>query len=235
MNARRLVWAVPIGLVAAAPIISYFVFPDDFLPAFYAWIREHGTVGVLIFAVVYVVICVFLLAPGELVSAAAGFLFGAWGAPLAVISHFIAALIGFLISRYFLRARVKAWTTKHRLFAAIDAAAAEHSWVLVLLLRLNPLAPPNIQNYFFGATNIGLLPYSVATFFGIIPLTVAYVYLGAIGQTLVFEQGITSSKLALLCIGLIATAVAVYMMTRKVSQKLREMTTAQETIGLRPS
>jgi hypothetical protein len=61
------------------------------------------------------------------------------------------------------------------------------------------------------------------------------VYLGAIGQTLVFEQGLTSSKLALLCIGLIATVVAVYMMTRKVSQKLREMTTAQETIGLRPS
>jgi uncharacterized membrane protein YdjX (TVP38/TMEM64 family) len=163
---------------------------------------------------------------------AAGFLFGAWGAPLAVASAFMAAVIAFLISRHFVRARVKAWSAKRPLLAAIDAAVAEESWILVILLRLNPLAPPNFQNYFFGATNIALRPYSIASFFGIIPLTAVYVYLGTVAQKLVFQEGLTPSRIALLCLGLIVTVIVIYIMTKKVGQKLRELGAAPETIGL---
>ena len=42
-------------------------------------------------------------------------------------------------------------------------------WKIVALLRLNPLVPFNLQNYFFGVTDIGFWPYAAATFFGIMP------------------------------------------------------------------
>jgi uncharacterized membrane protein YdjX (TVP38/TMEM64 family) len=232
MKVRRLLWAALIIVVAGAPLISYFLFPEDWIPSFYRWVQSQGIIGALAFAVIYVIICVFLLAPGELMAVAAGFLFGAWGAPLAVASAFAAAVIAFLISRHFFRARVKAWSSKRPLLAAIDAAVAEESWVLVILLRLNPLAPPNFQNYFFGATNIGLRPYSIASFFGIIPLTIIFVYLGAVGQSLMFEEGFTPHKFALLCLGLIASAAVVYIMTKKVGQKLRELSATPEAMGL---
>ena len=235
MKVRRLLWAGLIIVVAAAPLISYLLFPEDWIPSFYRWVQSQGLIGALLFALIYVIVCVLLLAPGELMAVAAGFLFGAWGAPLANVSAFMTAVIAFLISRHFARERVKAWSAKRPMLAAIDAAVAEESWVLVILLRLNPLAPPNFQNYFFGATNIGFLPYSVASFFGVIPLTAVYVYLGAVGQSLVFEQGFTRSRIALLCLGLIASAVVVYVMTKKVGQKLRELSAAPETMELRRS
>jgi hypothetical protein len=55
------------------------------------------------------------------------------------------------------------------------------------------------------------------------PLTAVYVYLGAVGQSLVFEEGLTPSKIALLCLGLMASAAIVYVITKKVRQKLHEM------------
>jgi uncharacterized membrane protein YdjX (TVP38/TMEM64 family) len=223
LKARHLVWAILIILIAGAPFISYFLFPDDWIPAFYKWIKAQGLVGALVFAIVYVIICVLLLASAELMAVAAGFLYGPWGGALAVLSFFTAAVIAFLISRHFLRARVKAWTAKRPLLAAIDATVAEDSWLISILLRLNPFVPPNFQNYFFGATNIAPVPYGIATFFGIMPLTAVYVYLGAVGQSLVFEEGLTPSKIALLCLGLIASAAMVFVMSKKVGKKLREM------------
>jgi uncharacterized membrane protein YdjX (TVP38/TMEM64 family) len=228
MTIARLMGVVLISLVIAAPFMAYFFFPEDWIPVFYRWVQAQGAIGAIVFAIVYVLICVFLLAPAELVAVAAGFVFGFWGVPLAVLAFFTAALIAFALSRHFLRARVKSWTAKRPLLGAIDAAIAEQSWLVAILLRLNPFVPPNVTNYFFGATQIGFLPYAVATFLGIIPLTAFYVYLGAVGQSLVFEQGLAPSKIALLCLGLIATAAVLYAMTRKVTQKLREMSPVRE-------
>jgi uncharacterized membrane protein YdjX (TVP38/TMEM64 family) len=222
-------------LVASAPFIAYFVLPDGCIPSFYKWIQTQGAIGALVFAIVYVIICVFLLAPGELMSVAAGFLFGTWGAPLALLSSFAAALIAFLISRHFLRAKVKAWAAKRPLFLAIDAAAAEESWFLVVLLRLNPLVPPNLQNYFLGATNIGFVPYSIATFFGLMPLTAVYVYVGAVAQSIAFDASFSSAKVALLCVGFAVSAVVIYVMTKKAGEKLREMSSRPAAIELRDS
>jgi uncharacterized membrane protein YdjX (TVP38/TMEM64 family) len=120
LRVRHVVWAVLIILIAGAPIISYFLFQDDWIPAFYKWIKAQGLIGALVFAIVYVIICVLLLAPAELMAVAAGFLYGSWGGALAVLSFFTAAVIAFLISRHFLRARVKAWTARRPLVAAID-------------------------------------------------------------------------------------------------------------------
>jgi uncharacterized membrane protein YdjX (TVP38/TMEM64 family) len=39
---------------------------------------------------------------------------------------------------------------RKRLFSAIDDAVAEEGWRIVALLRLSPVVPFNLQNYFLA-------------------------------------------------------------------------------------
>jgi uncharacterized membrane protein YdjX (TVP38/TMEM64 family) len=122
--------------------------------------------------------------------------------------------------RRFLQARPK--------YAAIDRAVAEEGWKIVLLLRLNPLVPFNLQNYFFGATDVGFVPYVVVTFFGIMPGTAFYVYLGTLGREAGSGGGAT--RWIFLGAGLVLTALALFLIIRRANAKLGQLGIAP-TIG----
>ena len=85
------------------------------------------------------------------------------------------------------------------------------------------MVPFNFQNYFFGATDIGLVPYTIATLLGIMPFTAMYVYLGTVGRTIAIEEGFGASNIALLLFSLLATVGLVYFVGQKTKQKLQEM------------
>jgi hypothetical protein len=129
------------------------------------WIQGLGAWGAVVFSAVYVGVVV-AMAPAEIMSIAAGFIFGAWGFPLVVTSATIGATLAFLVSRYIVREKVRTLARRRPLFQAIDRIVGEDGWKIVALLRLNPLVPFNFQNYFFGATDVGLVSYTVSTFFG---------------------------------------------------------------------
>lgn len=103
---------------------------------------------------------------------------------------------------------------------AIDRAVSQEGWKIVGLLRLTPLVPFNLQNYLFGITSIGLLPYAAATFLGIIPGTILYVYLGALGRAAASGNGANAIKWTFFGIGLIATMVAAYIIARRAKAQL---------------
>jgi uncharacterized membrane protein YdjX (TVP38/TMEM64 family) len=183
---------------------------------------SSGAAGALAFAIVYVVSAVLLLAPSELMWIAAGVVFGAWAAPLVVVSSLVESLVVFLLSRHVLRPKVRLLLESRPLLRALDAAIRAESWKVGILLRLNALVPFNFQNYFFGATDIGLLPYTITTFFGVMPFTAMYVYLGTVGRTIAFEEGLGASNISLLLFGLLAIAGLIYLLARRTKQKLRE-------------
>src|SRR5213075_351618 len=80
---------------------------------------------------------------------------------------------------------------------------------IVVLIRLSAVFPFLFVNYAFGLTGIGFVPYVVATFFGILPLTVAIVYLGAAGAAVATQQ---NARSVILLVGaLIALGVSVYV------------------------
>jgi uncharacterized membrane protein YdjX (TVP38/TMEM64 family) len=194
---RHFTWLGLLVLLIGVGVAWYFLPTKDFVHSFSASIREHGTWGAVAFAIVYVVVVV-ALAPAEIMSIAAGFIFGPFGFPLVVISATIGATLAFLISRYLVRERVKALVGRRPVLRAIDRTVGEEGWKIVLLLRLNPLVPFNLQNYFFGGTDIGLVPYAVSTFFGIMPGSAMYVYLGTLGQAVTSEQDRELPKIAFL-------------------------------------
>lgn len=208
---------VAVALVALTA--TWFLLPArEWLDAFSNWIKDLGPLGWLLFGLVYVVGTV-ALAPGSVFSIAAGLTFGAWGYPLVVVSATVAATLAFIIARYVARDRVRKMVDGAPKFAAVDKAVSEDGWKIVALMRLSPAIPFNLQNYFFGVTDVNLWHYVLATFVGILPGTALYVYLGAIGSAAGADSG-GPVKWVFFGVGLLATIVVVVLVTRKARAKL---------------
>ena len=216
---RRLLLWIGAALVLAAIFLLWSLLPlREWLEALRGWIVGLGVAGVLVFALIYILGAV-VLAPEALLTILAGFAYGFWGLPIVLVAATLGAAAAFLIARYLARDRVRAAMARRRNLAAIDRAVAEEGWKIVGLLRLSPLVPFNLQNYLFGATGIPFRHFFVATFFGIIPGTALYTYLGVLGGA-VGNAG--RAKWVLFAIGLAATLGVAVLIARKARRKLRE-------------
>lgn len=67
-------------------------------------------------------------------------------------------------------------------FKAIDEAAAREGWKMVLLLRLSPVFQFVLLNNGLGLTKIRFWPAIFASWVGMLPGTILYVYLGSIAK-----------------------------------------------------
>jgi uncharacterized membrane protein YdjX (TVP38/TMEM64 family) len=214
--------ALGIGVVAVAA--AWFLLPlGEWLKSFNQWVASLGVWGYLVFAVVYIVATV-LLAPGSPLTIAAGVAFSGWAFPLIVIAATIGAALAFLVARYIARARVERLSEQRPKLKAVDQAVTEEGWKVVLLLRLSPVAPFNLQNYFFGITDIKFWHYVAATFVGIMPGTALYVYLGAIGAA-AGQRDAQGDPLRWMffAIGLVATVVVTVLIARRARATLEKL------------
>jgi uncharacterized membrane protein YdjX (TVP38/TMEM64 family) len=213
------------GLVAAWSLLPVGAWID----AFRTWVKLQGFLGHVIFVLAYMVAAV-ILAPASALTLAAGFAFGLAGFPTVIIGATLGAGAAFLIGRYMARGWVERQMAGSPMFRAIDKAIESEGWKIVGLMRLSPLVPFNLQNYFFGATKVGFWPYLVTSMFGIMPGTLLYVWIGSLGATAGMSGAAAPSsdattgmiKLVALGVGLLATAAVTVIVSRKASQKLRE-------------
>jgi uncharacterized membrane protein YdjX (TVP38/TMEM64 family) len=115
---------------------------------------------------------------------------------------------------------VQGWASRHPHGGAIVDAVTEQGWKIVLLLRLSPLVPFNVQNYLFGITGISFAHYAVATALGVLPGAALFLSIGAFGHG---TEDADSRMLnwILFGVGLVATVVAAVTVTRRVLAKLR--------------
>lgn len=149
------------------------------MPDFLESLRRKGAWGMIAFVAAYVVACVCLL-PGSLLTLGAGAVFGlARGFMLVSLASTLGATASFLIGRFAARDWVAGRAARHPRFAAIDAAVGEEGWRMVGLLRLSPVFPFNLLNYALGLTRVRLRDYLVASWIGMMPGTLLYVWLGA--------------------------------------------------------
>ncbi|MGE0521651.1 MAG: TVP38/TMEM64 family protein [Variibacter sp.] len=221
-TSSRTIWSIGLIAAALAAIAAGFFLPlQDWLRLFTDWVNGLGAAGIAIFAAGYV-IAVVLLLPTWVLTVSAGLAFGFLAIPLVVASASVGAVLAFLIARYAFRERVKVMIQNRPVLKALDAAVKTDGWKIVGLLRLSPLVPFNLQNYFFGATNVALVQYAVATFFGIIPGTSLYVYIGTLGRAAASSDDARISRILLLALGLAATLAAIAIITRKARSMLRQ-------------
>jgi uncharacterized membrane protein YdjX (TVP38/TMEM64 family) len=142
------------------------------------WIDGFGVVAPLVFIAIYAVATVAFL-PGTPLSLLAGLIFGpVFGTLWAVIGATIGATLAFLVGRYAARDLVEGWTAKDERVRKLDEGVERQGWRMLLITRLVPVFPFNLQNYAYGITKIGLGTYVLLTAVCIVPGAAAYTFAG---------------------------------------------------------
>ena len=207
------------SLITVAVIVGlYFLFKalnvQSQIDKFLEWVPTLGPLAPITFIFIYAICCV-LFVPGSALTLGAGAIFGlVQGTVLVSIASTLGATLSFLVGRYFARGWIEEKVNTNPKFKAIDEAVADEGWKIVGLTRLSPVFPFTLLNYGYGITSVSLKDYFFASWIGMFPGTVMYVYLGAVAGTLASsaERTKTAGEWALLVVGLIATiAVTVYI------------------------
>ncbi|HVH80449.1 MAG TPA: TVP38/TMEM64 family protein [Stellaceae bacterium] len=176
------------------------------------WFTGRGLWGVVLFALI-LFFGTFLPMPDWPLPIVAGYVYGMWAFPLVYVGIAVPSALAFLAARYLARERIKALLGRRAKYQAIDKAVANEGWQVVVLLRLSPIVPFNLQNYALGATAIPFWQYLGATLAGILPGVVLYVYFGIFGQGL--SKSVSALDWALFGLGALATVALGIIVTRK--------------------
>jgi uncharacterized membrane protein YdjX (TVP38/TMEM64 family) len=221
MKARpgfRKKWFLAIVACLGFALSWHFIPIDKWLAAALAWISELGNWGPVIFVLLYAIACVCFF-PGSILTIGAGVVFGlVRGFVLVSIASVLGAVASFLIGRHLARGWVARKLSDYPRFQAIDEAVAAEGWKIVFLMRLSPVFPFNLLNYAFGLTRVSLRDYTVASWIGMIPGTILFVYVGSLAGSLANlgspSRPRTRADWAFSLIGIIATLGVTIFVTR---------------------
>ena len=180
-NAGKLV-GIGLALVAVVVVarltgLSEYISLDG-LGRLRDWIDGFGVAAPIVFIAIYAVATVAFL-PGTPLSLLAGLVFGpVFGTLWAVIGATIGATLAFLVGRYAARGLVEGWTANNERVRRLDEGVERQGWRMLLITRLVPVFPFNLQNYAYGITKIGLGTYVLLTAVCIIPGAAVYTFAG---------------------------------------------------------
>ena len=215
---RGIYIAAIVGLV----LLYQYLGPSlkEWVTSFRIWVQELGALGWIISILGYA-LASFVLIPGGLLTITAGLAFGLWGFFIVVIGATIGAGMSFLAARYLFRKHVENSLGKKPLFKALNEAIKEEGWKVVGLMRFSPAMPFSLQNWLFGVTAVNFFPYLIATFFGIMPGTLLYVWIGSIGGSAAAGAETSTAKYIFLIVGIIATLAVTILIGKKAKEKLK--------------
>ncbi|KNA15424.1 hypothetical protein SOVF_098400 [Spinacia oleracea] len=167
-------------LLIAAIATACFTLPvEKILRDFLLWVDQNlGSWGPLVLAVAYIPLTI-LAVPASVLTLGGGYLYGlllgfvadSIGATLGATAAF---LLGRTIGRSFVISKIKDYPK----FRAVAIAIQRSGFKIVFLLRLVPLLPFNILNYLLSVTPVSLWEYILASWLGMLPITLALVYAG---------------------------------------------------------
>ncbi len=157
--------------------------------ALLGWVGANSFLAPAIYMLAYILVVVFSLPGGAVMTISGGFLFGAMaGGVYAVTGASLGAVALFLIAKTslgdFLLAKAGPAVKK------MQAGFEENALSYMFALRLVPLFPFFLVNLAPAFLGVPLRVYFIATFFGIIPGTFVYALVGE-GLGRVFEHGET--------------------------------------------
>ena len=100
------------------------------------------------------------------------------GTVYVVVGATMGLTLAFLVARYATRGLVASWVEENERMKRLDTEVGNQGWRILLITRLVPIFPFNLQNYAYGLTRIRLLTYVLLSAVCIIPGTVVYTFAG---------------------------------------------------------
>jgi uncharacterized membrane protein YdjX (TVP38/TMEM64 family) len=137
-------------------------------------IEAYGAWGPVLYVLGYV-LAELLFVPALPMTLLGGLVFGPlWGTVYTWTAATLAAALAFLIARHLARNTVERWRTRSPRVARIDAAVERHGWRILMVTRLVPFFPFNLQNFAYGLTRIPFWTYVAVSAVCILPGTIAF-------------------------------------------------------------
>jgi uncharacterized membrane protein YdjX (TVP38/TMEM64 family) len=206
---------VPVLIGLAVLVAIFFLFRalpvKEWLVAFQHHVMGLGFAGYVLYAVVYAVCCV-LFVPASVLTLGAGAIYGlGTGTAVVLVGATLGSTLSFLLAKTVMRKRIEGMTAGNVKFQALDRAIAKEGAKIVFLVRLSPVFPFTYINYAFGLTGVKTLPYVVASLFGMIPGTFAYVYLGSAAAGAASGEADTAKKIVQIAGAAVALAVTIFV------------------------
>lgn len=181
---------IAFGFLTAWRMGAFDLLTPGNLDSLDAWFESLGWWAPAAFVLLWVVACVFFL-PGLALTITGGLIFGAvWGTVWTTVGANLGAVAAFLIGRYAARGVVEGMVERNPLLKRIDDGVRKQGWRMLLITRLVPIFPFNLQNYAYGLTDVSLRTYVLVTLPAMLPATIAFnfaagsVRTGDFGKTL---------------------------------------------------
>ena len=177
----HIILVVIIFTIFAVGARYYFSLYDEFnRENLHAFIQGFGPWAPLAYAAIYIISSpIPFLAP--VISAVGGFIFGlVWGTVAVLVIATLSALVPFTMARQLGREWVEGKLKGNARFEEIyQQSQGGGGFVFILLLRLVPALPWEVQNYVAGLTKVSIPVFISGTIAGIIPGSFSLVFLGS--------------------------------------------------------
>ena len=134
-------------------------------------VDNNYILSIFLYLVFTIVGSSILALPGVTFAVVASGLFGPWvGSFYCLIGTTIGAVFSFVLSRYLLKDSIEGLVKKDkRLYNIIFQVDSEKEMLILMITRLLPIFPFNLQNFAYGITNISIVKYTIGTFLFMIP------------------------------------------------------------------
>uniref|UniRef100_A0A3N7FLR0 VTT domain-containing protein n=1 Tax=Populus trichocarpa TaxID=3694 RepID=A0A3N7FLR0_POPTR len=211
-------------LLVAAAVFAFFTLPvEKILKDFLLWVEQDlGPWGPLVLAIAYIPLTI-LAVPASVLTLGGGYLFGL---PVGFVADSIGATVGagaaFLLGRTIGRSFVVSKLKDYPKFSSVAIAIQKSGFKIVLLLRLVPLLPFNMLNYLLSVTPVPIGEYMLASWIGMMPITLALVY---IGTTL-------KDRWVLIVLGLVVSVVLMFCVTKVAKSALDKALAENEDLDV---
>ncbi|QDM22987.1 TVP38/TMEM64 family protein [Tardiphaga sp. vice154] len=181
------------------------------------WLESFGQLDAAAAAVLAAVFVVaaFVPMPRTFLVLGSGAAFGLQALWVIVPSTTLGCILAFLLARGVLRGWVDAQTGKKPLWGVLAQAIDDEGWRIAALMRFWGPAPNCVQNYLFGLTRIGLVPYALITLIFTLPQILLYTWIGASGRAILLDDGELPLSLWMMAIAATVVLTIVFLVSRR--------------------
>jgi uncharacterized membrane protein YdjX (TVP38/TMEM64 family) len=147
-------------------------------------VDDNMLLAMAIYIIITIIGCVVFALPGVTFAILAGMVFGPCiGIFSCLVATTIGASLAFVVGRFFLKDSIKPTLEKNKILKKLLFSKDGKSDLVVLMItRMVPIFPYNLQNFAYGVTDIGFWKYTIYTFIFMFP-GVAFFTIGAAGLT----------------------------------------------------
>lgn len=172
-------------LAIVAVIVLVFIVANKFglidklkdVKGLQAWFQGLGLMGYIVYILLFIVIAIFML-PASALTIVAGITFGSiTGGFLALIGATIGGTVAFLLAKYVARDTIVNKFGSNVIFKKIEKGVAENGTSFLILTRLVPVFPYNIQNYAYGVTSMNVGTFAFVSLITMAPGAFIYAYM----------------------------------------------------------